>query len=59
MKRQTKKTDRIDQKIVGNNISICAFEEHADHYDKGRIEAHDLFSMFTASIIKKQTKFER
>jgi hypothetical protein len=49
----------VGHKIVSPNISICAFEEHADHRDKNRLEAHELFSMFTANIIKKQTKFER
>jgi hypothetical protein len=39
--------------------SIRPFQELPDGVDKNRIGAHDLFSMFTANIIKKQTKFVR
>jgi hypothetical protein len=57
------------KKILSKNISkpvredgqgvIMPFQEQPDTDVSVRIGAHDLFSLFTANIIKKKTRFTR
>jgi hypothetical protein len=57
------------KKILSKNISkpvrddvsttIFPFQEQPDTDVSARIGAHDLFSLFTANIIKKKTRFTR
>jgi hypothetical protein len=47
------------QKITGANHSVQEVSTQPDSTDADRISANDLFSLFTASIIKKKTTFIR
>jgi hypothetical protein len=60
-KKRWKKRNVIQRisELTKSNMSILPFEEHPDAPNGDRIGAHDLFSLFTASIIKKKTSFTR
>jgi hypothetical protein len=60
--RQTKKMRaqlKGLRKMVSTNDAILPVQERPDALSSDRIDAHDLFSMFTANIIQKKTTFTR
>jgi hypothetical protein len=47
------------KKMTGANADVHQVSTQPDTTDADRISANDLFSLFTASIIKKKTTFIR
>jgi hypothetical protein len=53
-----RKLSRKVQEIISQD-GVTSFQESPDAAGKDRIDAADLFSLFTASIIKKKVTFTR